>query len=127
MKRKAQKEVKKVLKKTNKSILICSILFLILGFAIGFTIITLITKNDTFELIGDKTITLNVNDEYVEQGVKVISFNKDLKDKISIESNVNTSIEGEYTIVYTIKDSFKYKNIKRVRYVRVVMGSDNNE
>lgn len=122
-----KRNVKKIVKKTNKSILICIFLFLIIGFAGGYGLTMFMTKDDTFELIGDKNITLNLNEEYKEQGVEAISFGKDLKDNIIIDSNVDTTKEGEYTVVYSIKSSLKYKNIKRVRYVSVVIGSDNHE
>lgn len=121
-----KKEIKKIAKKTHKSIIICILIFLIIGFASGYGVTLLVTKNDTFELIGDKNITLNVNQQYQEKGVKAISFGKDLKDEVVITSNVDTTKEGEYTVIYTIKSSLKYKNIKRVRYVSVVNGSDNN-
>ena len=120
-----KKKIVKKIKNTHKSILICFFTFLILGIIMGYVVSSIFTRNDTFELIGDKEITLNLNEEYKEEGVKVISFGIDLKDKITIESNLNTSIEGEYIIVYTVK-SLKYKDIKRVRYVTVVNGSDNN-
>ena len=121
------RKVKKAIKRTPKSILICTIVFLILGFVIGFSIITIISKNDTFELIGEKSITLNINEEYKEEGVNAISLGKDIKDKLVIEGNIDTSTPGEYTLIYTLKDSFKYKNIKRVRYIKVLNGSDNHE
>ena len=90
------------------------------------TRVSYLTKNDTFELIGDKNITLEINETYTEQGVKIISFGKDLKNEVKIESNLDTSKEGVYTIIYTINSS-RYKNIKRVRYITIANGSDNNE
>lgn len=93
----------------------------------GYVTVMVFTKNDTFELIGEKNIELTVNEEYKEQGVKIISFGKDIKDKIEIESNVDTSKEGEYTVIYTVKSIFKYKDVKKVRYISVTNGSDVNE
>lgn len=122
-----KKQVKKAIRKTPKSILICIILFLILGFAIGYTSILIFSRNDTFEINGSKNITLNLNEEYKEQGAKAIAFGKNITNNIVIDGNVDTSTEGEYLVVYTIKSSFKYKDIKRVRYVTVVNGGDNNE
>ena len=121
-----KRNVKKVIKKTNKSILLCLFIFITLGAISGYFSMNHLTKNDTFELVGEKNITLTLNQEYIEQGVNVIAFGKDLKDKVVIESNLDTSKEGEYTIIYTINDSFKYKDVKRIRYISVVNGSDNN-
>ena len=119
--------IKKAIKKSNKTLLFVFLLFLIIGIISGYIATKIITKNDTFELIGNKSITLNLNQEYVEQGVKVISYGKDLKERVKIESNLDLTKEGEYTIVYTIKDSYKYKDIKRVRYITIVNGSDLDE
>lgn len=119
--------IKKAIKKSNKTLLFVFLLFLIIGIISGYIATKIITKNDTFELIGNKSITLNLNQEYVEQGVKVISYGKDLKERVKIESDLDLTKEGEYTIVYTIKDSYKYKDIKRVRYITIVNGSDSDE
>ena len=127
MNKKLKKEIKKKIKKTPTSILICLIIFFIIGLPVGYFGIQQLTKDDTFEIIGDKNITLKVNEEYVEPGANAIQFGKDMKENIQIESNVDTTTEGEYTVIYTVKSSFKYKNIKRVRYVTVTNGSDNNE
>lgn len=118
-------EVKKIIKKSNKTLLLCILLFLIIGIITGFFVTSLVTKNDTFEIIGEKSITLTINEEYKEEGAKVISFGKEMNDKVIIESDLDITKEGEYTIIYTVK-SLKYRNIKRVRYVSVVNGSDNN-
>lgn len=121
-----KRKVKKALKKANEKIVLCLTIFIVLGAAIGYFTTNHLTKNDTFSLIGEKDITLNINQEYIEEGVNVISFGKDLKEQVVIESNLDTTKEGEYTIIYTIKNSFKYKDIKRVRYIYVVNGGDNN-
>ncbi len=122
-----KRKLKKTIKKTPKSILICFILFLVLGFLIGYVSILVLSKNDKFEINGEKTITLNLNQEYKEEGAKAIAFGLDITDKIEIDSNLDTTKEGEYIIIYTVKSSFKYKDIKRVRYVNVVNGGENNE
>ena len=122
-----KKEIKKVIKKTNKRILFCLFLFLFIGIIGGYATVMVFTRNDTFELNGEKSIVLKVNQEYKEEGVNIISFGKNIKDKVEIESNVDTSKEGEYTVVYTVKSIFKYKDVKRVRYVSVQNGSDTNE
>ena len=73
-----------------------------------------------------KELTLSLNEEFTDPGVNVVSFGKNLKDRVSVDSNLDTTKEGEYTIIYTVK-SLKYKNIKRVRYITVGNGSDLNE
>ena len=122
-----KRKVKKVIKRSNKALLFCIFIFLILGTISGYFVTEYVTRNDTFEINWEKNITLNLDQEYKEEGARVISFGKEMNDKIAIESNLDITKEGEYTIIYTVKSSLKYKNIKRVRYVSVVNGSDNNE
>ena len=128
MKKSTQKKMIKAIKKTNKSILVCSILFLLLGLVSGYGTAKYLTRNDTFEIIGDKTITLNLNDTYTDSGAKAIEFNKDITDEIIVEGleDIDTSKEGKYMIVYRL-NSKRYKNIKRVRYVVVKESGDSNE
>lgn len=128
MKKSTQKKMIKAIKKTNKSILVCSILFLLLGLVSGYGTAKYLTRNDTFEIIGDKTITLNLNDTYTDSGAKAIEFNKDINDEIIVEGleDIDTSKEGKYMIVYRL-NSKRYKNIKRVRYVVVKESGDSNE
>ena len=128
MKKSTQKKMIKAIKKTNKSILVCSILFLLIGIVSGYGTAKYLTRNDTFEIIGDKTITLNLNDTYTDSGAKAIEFNKDITDEIIVEGleDIDTSKEGKYMIVYRL-NSKRYKDIKRVRYVVVKESGDSNE
>ena len=119
-----KKPLKKTLKRANKTVLLYLMLFLVLGIASGYSASLHLTKDDKFELLGDKNINLNLNETYNELGASVISFGKNLDDKIHIESNVDTSKEGEYVVIYTV-NSLKYKDIRRVRYVTVKAGEVN--
>ena len=120
-----KKEFKKVLKRTNKLLLLFVFLFLALGIGGGYLTALLLTQNDIFELIGEKHINLNLNEQYNEAGVTVISFGINMNNKVTIDSNLDTSKKGEYRIIYTV-NSIKYKNIKRVRYITIGSESDNN-
>ena len=82
---------------------------------------------DTFEIIGEQTITLNLDDTYSDAGFKAIEFNKDVSSKVVVEGldSVDTSTEGVYTISYTLNSSL-YKNVKLYRYI-VVESGENNE
>ena len=58
-------------------------------------------------LNGSETIILNLNDTYTEYGaVSYDSCDGDLNDKIEIVSDVNTSVLGNYTVVYKVSDSY---------------------
>lgn len=113
------KKVEKAVKNTSPKIIAVTLIFLVLGLILGVGSCYFLTKNDKFEIIGEKDITLNVGDSYVESGAKVIAFGKDLSNQIEIESDVNTSVAGIYVVKYKV-NNFKYKDIVRVRYVTVL-------
>ena len=128
MKKSTKKKIVKTIKKTNKSILICFVLFLIIGLASGYGVAKYLTQNDTFEIVGEQTIELNLNDAYIDQGAIAIEFNKDISSEIQVEGleQVDTSKEGKYIIIYKL-NSKRYKDIKRVRYVIIKESGDSNE
>lgn len=69
-KSKAQKQVEKTVKKTHKATVVLAVLFLLIGIAAGVGASWFLTKDDTFELNGEKVIRLTVGDTYEEQGAK---------------------------------------------------------
>ena len=57
-------------------------------------------------LKGDLVVNLHIGDKYEEAGwVVVDTYEPDLNDKVQVDSNVDTSREGSYLIVYRIKNS----------------------
>lgn len=63
------------------------------------------TKPD-IKLNGDNEVSLFVNDLYIEQGATSFdNYDGDITSNIVISGNVNTSEEGTYEIIYSIKDS----------------------
>lgn len=64
------------------------------------------TINPTIELNGSDSISIYNGSKYNEQGAKAEdNYDKDLIDSIEITGNVDTSKNGEYKIVYKVKDS----------------------
>ncbi len=90
-----------------------------MGLVVGWISYKSVTKNDTFILIGQKEITLNVGDVFVDEGVKVISFGNDISNSVKVEGEVNTLKAGEYVLTYTV-NNFKYNGVKKIRVVKVV-------
>ena len=132
--RKAKSKAKRVIKKEIKKIgagtwIIVALVFAVGLVAGGFTYSQII-KNDTFELIGQKNITLNIGDAYTytEQGVKIISHGKDISDKVKIKTNIpeggvlDTTVAGEYYVIYTVED-LRYGNIQKVRVITIGEGA----
>ncbi len=131
---KTSKNAKKSIKRAGKSALIVIIVFLIIGLAIGGGLTYYFTKTDCFELIGSDEITLTTDEVYFDQGVKVISFGKDMSSKVKVETDLVQNKDGSYSpsmdsdgtytigtyyIVYSV-DCLKYGTIFKVEKVRLI-------
>ena len=116
-----QKSAEKAVKKMHAATLALAILFLIIGAAAGIVVSMQLTKNDAFELRGEKCVYLEVGQAYEEAGWTATSFSRDISAKVSVEGDaVDTSAEGIYQIVYKLND-FRFPDVVRVRFV--VVGS----
>ena len=136
IKKKAKSSAKRKLGKLHPATVAICILALALGICAGVGGYILLCAEDCFVLNGEKNYTLSVGDEpliYVDQGVKIIEFGKDISEQAEISSTnmtetengkyvINTSVPGEYYIIYTV-DSPKYQNIQRVRTITVTGGN----
>ena len=102
-------------------------LALALGLYLGWVGGEYICKNDTFELVGKKEYSVLINEvdfQYVDEGVRIIEFGRDISDMVSVETNMvklsngaytaDTAIPGKYYIKYTV-DSYRYGDIERIR------------
>lgn len=64
-----------------------------------------ITK-PTITLKGDSTITININEAYVEQGATATdNIDGDITSKIVISGSVDKTTAGTYTLTYSVKDT----------------------
>ena len=124
MSRKKSKQIKKIVKKLDKTTIIILCLFLILGLAVGVGTSYFVMRNDVFAINGETEIVLNVGDEYVEGGAKAIAFGKDISSFVQIDGQVDTENEGEYILKYTV-DNFRFRNYVLYKIVKVV-GEENN-
>ena len=116
----AKKHEKSSKKRKKSSFFLLFLLIILLGGGVGgFYLNNYISRNDKFEVNGDKVIYLEVGDEYVEQNASAIAFGKKVGEKdIKIEGEVDITTAGRYTIKYTT-NNFKYKNVARYRIVIV--------
>ena len=91
-------------KKKNKItyIIIVSVLIIMI---ITLLLLFLLKKSDkyTISLVGGDTLILYNVSDFTDPGFKVIdSNNKDVSDKVTIDSNIDVTKNGEYTIKYSI-------------------------
>lgn len=56
-----------------------------------------------FKLNGDRKIIIDYNDSYQDPGFIATYNNKDYKDQVIVSGNVNSSVSGEYKIIYNFK------------------------
>lgn len=127
--KKVQKQIEKKIKKLPLATKVVAVILFLLAAVGTFGVGTILQKNDKFELIGEKVITLNVGGTYEEpelnQAIECISFGRNVIDTIYIneeqttyDSNTSPLKEGKYYIVYQTSD-FKYSSITRIRTIIV--------
>lgn len=129
-KRKVKSKAKSKAKRIHPLTWVICALALIIGVGAGIGAYSFISRNDCFKLRGDAEYTVSVGAEvtYVDEGVKIISFGKDISSEVEVKTNlkkissgkyaVDTTKPTEYYIIYTVDDA-KYGNIQRVRTITV--------
>lgn len=118
MAKRSKKNIEKVKKKHPFAFIVVIALFAVGIFGGYFTVKTL-TKNDTFELIGEKHITLTLGQSYQDEGAKAVFFGRDMSGEIVTENNIDYSSVGQYYIKYEFSN-FLYKDITIYRYVTII-------
>lgn len=113
-------------------------IFIALLLVIVFLFTYITTKKDIFVKLNGKDVTININDQYVDNGIDAEYCFKFIKYKcikiknIDIKSNVNTSKKGIYEVTYTAYYKGKIKTIKRKVTVKdteapkIILNEDTN-
>lgn len=133
-KKKVRRKAKRKVRRLHPLTFVICFLALALGIGAGIGAYTFISRDDCFRLNGEKSYTVDVGTQmtYVDEGANVISFGKDISDRVKIETNLTETEDGKYTadtskpaeyyIIYTV-DSIKYGEVQRVRVITVKGGS----
>lgn len=114
-KTKLEKTVEKQ-KKSHPIAFLLVVSFLVIGAFGGWFATKYITRNDTFEIVGEQTITLNLGENYVDEGAVAVAFGKDISNKIVVETNIDNSVAGKYYIKYTVKN-LRFGGVVKYRYI----------
>lgn len=138
-----QKKIAKAAKATSAKAWLVALLFLILGLGGGAFSCWMICRKDCFEIIGQEELVFTLDNEderYVDEGVKIVSFGKDVSSSVKIETNLLVDEQGRYYAeeegTYYIKyksNDLKYGKIFTVEKVRLITfvepseGGDANE
>lgn len=116
MAKKVNKQIEKAIKKSNP-LLVLFFVFVFGGLGLGgYFFANHLTRNDKFEIVGEKTINLSFGSRYEDEGAVAISFGKDISSKIIVEDNIDYAVPGQYYIKYTV-DDIRYKGICRYRVI----------
>ena len=118
MAKRSKKKIEKVKKKHPFAFIVVIALFAV-GIFGGYFLVKTLTENDTFELIGEKYITLTLGQSYQDEGAKAVFFGKDISGEIVTENNIDYSSVGQYYIKYEYSN-FLYKDITIYRYVTII-------
>lgn len=133
--RSTKSTTRKIKKLGFKAILIVLLVTLI-GGAIGVGACWFVCRNDCFTIIGQEEITLTLKDDgeligprnaYHDEGVKIVSFGRDISDDVKIETNLKQYPDGNYYadevgtyyILYKV-DDIKYGKIFTLQRIRLV-------
>ena len=88
-------------------------LIIITGFILIMLTIILIAIKPKIYLNGEDIVTLNLNEEYKEQGASSYILYKNVSNKIKIKNNINNQKIGSYYVTYEIKYLNRTFSIKR--------------
>jgi len=120
-----KKDLKYTLK--NFGFLGATVLVIVLAFGvlIGSMVGYFTSRNDCFELLGADEVTLEVGQTYVDPGVKIVEFGKDISAKVVksgsfMDLENGTSMEeGSFYIDYSV-DATKYSKVWTVHKIRII-------
>lgn len=122
-------------KKLSFAGIITILLVAILGAGVGAGACYYISRKDCFDIIGQDELTLTLPSDqtltsenyYIDQGVKIISFGRDVSSKVVVETNLTKTEDGKYTAdeigTYYIKysvDDIKYGKIFTIERIRLI-------
>lgn len=136
-KKKTTKRINKEVKKIGFKAILIILLVTLIGGAIGLGVCWIVSRKDCFQLIGMDEITLTLRDEsadtfcanniYYDEGVKVISFGRDISKDVTIETDLKQHTDGgyyadevgTYYMIYKVND-IKYGKIFTVQRIRLI-------
>ena len=76
-------------------------------------------------LLGDTTIVLERGNEYIDEGaVAFDSDEDDISNEIEVSNAVNTEKEGDYKVIYKVKDKKGYEAVSVVRHVTITKNTN---
>ena len=126
-KKRNSKKINNQIKKLGFGSILLSIVIIAIGALGGFFGVKYLVRNDCFILNGKDEITLQLGENYTDDGAKVIAFGRNEAKKVKIETNLKKNTdgtyyaeeEGTYYIAYTV-DNFKYGTLFKIKKIRLI-------
>ncbi|MBO5772180.1 MAG: DUF5011 domain-containing protein [Clostridia bacterium] len=121
--------------KSKRTTYFVFVVFFVLGAVLAVFTFNALCANDTFELVGEKQVVVSLGEEYLDEGVKIVSMGRDISSnaKLTIKlgdqivDSVDVNQAGTYIITYTVED-LRYGEFYVYRVVTVQGGEpDVNE
>lgn len=109
------KKIKKKIKIHKKAVLITAISLILIAVMVSVCFIFFIPN---VKLLGDRVITLKLDDTYEDSGVVATYRGKDVTDEVKIEDNIKYGKVGTYKITYSIKKGiFKTEKKRTIKII----------
>lgn len=90
--------------------------------------VTVSNSAPTITMLGDTPVTISIGDTYTDAGATASDAEDgNITNQIQTNSNVNTSVAGQYTVTYTVTDSDGNNATPKTRDVIVVAISANTD
>lgn len=126
-KKRKTKKAKKAVKKVGVKGLLIALLVLAIGVGAGIGAFYLFCKNDEFVILGTEELTITLDEKYTDEGVKIVAFCKDIKNKVIVTTNLKVDEKGDfyaeevgtYYIKYTTNE-LKYGSIFKIQKIRLI-------
>jgi len=133
--------------KTRKSLgfkaMLVILIVTLVGVSIGVGTCWALTRDDYFVIVGNDEITLtlraegeeiNSRNSYIDEGIKAVSFGRDVSDKVYIKTDLKRNEDGSFTadeigtyyIIYRV-DDIKYDKIFTVQRIRLITFVESEE
>ncbi|MBQ8522270.1 MAG: hypothetical protein IJ458_01230 [Clostridia bacterium] len=147
---KSSRATSRKIKKLGFKAILIILLVTLIGGAIGVGACWFVCRDDCFTIIGQDELTIPMttityiegqpvesNNKYYDEGVKVVSFGRDISKDVYIETDLKQNEDGSYYadevgtyyIIYKV-DDIKYGKIftvERIRLITFVEGTPDNK
>ncbi len=131
--KKSAKQVERKMKKAGPIAVLVIVVFFVVGLLGGYLTFLLTSSHDCFDMLGEEEVTLTLDEKYIDEGVKIIEFGKDISENVEYDTNLLSDGNefyaeevGTYYIKYSV-DSFKYGKIFKIQKVRLITFVESSE